>query len=338
MARPLLFLEIDGVLNPVLPTPGFLPYDILEYTVLLATGSHSAWLRELSGVYDLVWATTWEHDANKHIAPRLGLPPLPVVEFSAYRPRPDDPRLPAAETFPGRKWAPILRYSAGRPFAWIDDVIPDGLVRRARFRRDRLLLPVDPAHGLDRGHVERLLRHPPAAAAKRKSDTSSVLNVGAPALTFRTTRPYTRRSGRMAEVSAQARIAAPAEKVWAKLTDFSSHTEWSTTHTGYPKGGPEPLAAGAAYQENMKLMGFPAEVSWTVETLDSGRQFGITGKGPMAVDLRTQYTLTPDGDATELRIDGSFNGAAVALMAGKLKDSATAALNESLRKLAALLE
>jgi len=61
--------------------------------VPLTTGSHSAWLRELSGVYDLIWATTWEHDANKHIAPRLGLPPLPVVEFSAYRPRPDDPRL-----------------------------------------------------------------------------------------------------------------------------------------------------------------------------------------------------------------------------------------------------
>ncbi len=30
-------------------------------------------------------------------------------------------------------------------------------------------------------------------------------------------------------------------------------------------------------------------------------------------------------------------GAAVSLMAGKLKDSATAALNESLRKLAALM-
>jgi hypothetical protein len=58
----------------------------------------------------------------------------------------------------------------------------------------------------------------------------------------------------------------------------------------------------------------------------------------MGVDLLTRYTLTPDGDATEVRIDGSFTGAAVSLMAGKLKDSATAALNESLRKLAGLLE
>jgi hypothetical protein len=46
----------------------------------------------------------------------------------------------------------------------------------------------------------------------------------------------------------------------------------------------------------------------------------------------------PNGDATQLRIDGSFNGAAVALMAGKLRDSATAALEESLRKFARLVE
>lgn len=142
----------------------------------------------------------------------------------------------------------------------------------------------------------------------------------------------------MAEVTAQALVAAPVEKVWDRLTDFSSHTEWSTTHTGYPKGGPSPLEAGATYQENMKLMGFPAEVTWTVAELDPGRGFTITGKGPMAVELLTRYTLTPEGDATVLRIDGSFTGAAVSLMAGKLRDSATAALEESLRRFAALVE
>jgi hypothetical protein len=57
----------------------------------------------------------------------------------------------------------------------------------------------------------------------------------------------------------------------------------------------------------------------------------------MAVTVATRYTLTPDGDATSVRIDGEFTGAAVSLMAGKLKDSATAALSESLRKLAGLV-
>ncbi|MCC5474070.1 SRPBCC family protein [Streptomyces sp. NPDC059680] len=141
----------------------------------------------------------------------------------------------------------------------------------------------------------------------------------------------------MAEVSAEARIQAPAEKVWAQLTDWSSYGEWNATHTSFPKGGPESLAVGGTFQENMKLMGFPAEVDWTIEELEPARVFAIRGKGPMAVTVATRYTLTPDGEATSVRIDGEFTGAAVSLMAGKLKDSATAALNESLRKLAGLV-
>jgi hypothetical protein len=57
----------------------------------------------------------------------------------------------------------------------------------------------------------------------------------------------------------------------------------------------------------------------------------------MGVTVATRYTLTPDGDATTVRIDGEFTGATVSLMAGRLKDSATAALNESLRKLDGLV-
>ncbi|MEU1404391.1 SRPBCC family protein [Streptomyces sp. NPDC005728] len=142
----------------------------------------------------------------------------------------------------------------------------------------------------------------------------------------------------MAEVSAEAHIQAPAEKVWTQLTDWSAYGEWNATHTSFPKGGPETLAVGGTFQENMKLMGFPAEVDWTIEELEPARVFAIRGKGPMAVTVATRYTLTPDGEATTVRIDGEFTGAAVSLMAGKLKDSATAALNESLRKLGGLVD
>lgn len=142
----------------------------------------------------------------------------------------------------------------------------------------------------------------------------------------------------MAEVSAEARIEAPAEKVWAQLTDWSSWSQWNATHTSFPGGGPAALEVGGTFQENMKLMGFPAEVEWTIEELERHEVLAIRGKGPMAVTVATRYTLTPEGDsATTVRIDGEFTGAAVSLMAGKLKDSATAALNESLRKLAGLV-
>ncbi|MGY0487888.1 type II toxin-antitoxin system Rv0910 family toxin [Streptomyces sp. WG-D5] len=141
----------------------------------------------------------------------------------------------------------------------------------------------------------------------------------------------------MAEVSAEARMEAPAEKVWAQLTDFSSYGEWNATHTDFPKGGPASLEVGGQFEENMKLMGFPAEVTWSIEELETARTFAIRGKGPMGVNLFMHYSLTPAGDATTARIRGEFTGAAVSLMAGKLKDSATAALDESLRKLNGLV-
>ncbi|GAA2691887.1 type II toxin-antitoxin system Rv0910 family toxin [Streptomyces lunalinharesii] len=137
----------------------------------------------------------------------------------------------------------------------------------------------------------------------------------------------------MADVTAQARIEAPAEKVWDHLTDFDSYGQWNATHTAFP----HPLRAGATYEENMKLMGFPAEVSWTVEELEPGRLLAVQGKGPMGVHLAMRYQLTPDDGATTVRIDGTFTGAAVSLMAAKLKDSASTALEESLRKLAGLV-
>ncbi|MFJ7159377.1 SRPBCC family protein [Streptomyces sp. NPDC101118] len=141
----------------------------------------------------------------------------------------------------------------------------------------------------------------------------------------------------MAEVTAESRIEAPAAKVWSQLLDWDAYGQWSQTHTNFPKGGPENLAVGSTFEENMKMMGFPAEVLWTVEALEDGRVLAIKGKGPMGVVVGTRYTLIPDGDATTVRIDGEFTGAAVSLMAGKLKDSATAALTESLRKLGTLV-
>ncbi|MGW6688779.1 type II toxin-antitoxin system Rv0910 family toxin [Streptomyces sp. NPDC054961] len=141
----------------------------------------------------------------------------------------------------------------------------------------------------------------------------------------------------MAEVTAESRIEASAAKLWSQLTDWDAYGQWSMTHTNFPKGGPETLAIGSTFTENMKMMGFPAEILWTVSELEEERVIAITGKGPMGVAVLTRYTLIPDGEATTVRIDGEFSGAAVSLMAGKLKDSATAALNESLRKLAGVV-
>ncbi|MFE9426855.1 HAD domain-containing protein [Kitasatospora sp. NPDC006697] len=162
--RPLLYLDVDGVLNPVQPVPvdDFAAHELAGYRVWLSA-RHGEWLAELAEVYEICWATTWQDEANRLIAPLLGLGPLPVVRVVGYRRQPGDPRIRLMELISGAKWAPLLRYAEGRPFAWVDDVIPPRLVRNSLLRRDRLLLPVDARFGLQRHHVEQLLARPPRA-------------------------------------------------------------------------------------------------------------------------------------------------------------------------------
>ncbi|GGL39797.1 hypothetical protein GCM10011588_63250 [Nocardia jinanensis] len=78
--RPLLFLDVDGPILPFGEHPQSSPRTV-------TSGSRFSRLspgvgRQLATLpCDLVWATTWEDEANSEIAPRLGLPRLPVVHW-----------------------------------------------------------------------------------------------------------------------------------------------------------------------------------------------------------------------------------------------------------------
>ncbi|GIF63419.1 hypothetical protein Ais01nite_14540 [Asanoa ishikariensis] len=142
--RPLVFVDVDG---PLIPFKARLSVrrrsdDAASGNPILERLDPADGRRLLALGCPLVWATTWMGDANEVVAPRLGLPTLPVVEW------PDEDEEPPH----GLHWktAFLSKWAGARPFVWIDDEVAD-VDRRwvaAHHPVPALLHRVDPYVGL----------------------------------------------------------------------------------------------------------------------------------------------------------------------------------------------
>jgi hypothetical protein len=143
--RPLLFLDIDGTLLPFGGNTQREPPATADAHIE-RLDSHAG-VRLSALPCELVWATTWEDEANTEIAPRLGLPPLPVVHWPE----------PSAEHDHEDRWfglhwktRTLVEWAHGRPFIWVDDEITDADREwvPAHHRGRALLHQVEPSRGL----------------------------------------------------------------------------------------------------------------------------------------------------------------------------------------------
>ncbi|QNE78395.1 hypothetical protein F0344_30700 [Streptomyces finlayi] len=161
--KPLLLIDIDGPLNPYLAlsrpgTPDGYHMHLMRPSgwtegpalpVLLSPG-HGGALLALAERYELAWASTWMAEANEWIAPPLGLPPLPYIEWPTL--------LGSAPDGVYWKTRHVVDYAAGRPFAWIDDEITerDRTWVAAHHPSRWMLRRIDPWTGLEEADFDAL--------------------------------------------------------------------------------------------------------------------------------------------------------------------------------------
>ncbi|MGW1534260.1 hypothetical protein [Streptomyces aureus] len=158
MSRPLLYLDVDGPLNPYAAKPERRPEGYTTIRVALRPGRPlRVWLHPDHGRallaldYELCWATSWMDAANRWIAPVIGLPELPWVDFTGalFNERPD-----------GVHWKTerIVTHAGGRPFAWVDDELSpaDDAFVTTHHPAPALLHHVNPRLGLREPDFEAL--------------------------------------------------------------------------------------------------------------------------------------------------------------------------------------
>jgi|SRR6476646_831306 len=165
MGKPLLLLDVDGPLNVWAASNSKTPkgYRTHRMSPRGWTGpplkvrlwpAHGPMLLDFAETHsvELVWATTWEDQANTMIGPEIGLPELPVIDFGGQQPG----RLH------GWKYPDVSAYAHDRALAWFDDDFgaPEYAEAQARFLRWRaghaatLLHHVDPTVGITQADLD----------------------------------------------------------------------------------------------------------------------------------------------------------------------------------------
>jgi len=159
--KPLLLLDVDGVCCPFGSGEGA-PTDLERVATggsgVLLSPATGPFLRELGSLFELCWASGWEHEANVRVCPLLGLPPLPVIVFADWMDSADlDDESEVECTW---KLPAVTRVVGSRALAWIDDELAadafSWAAERTAAGSPTLLVKTVPHVGLTGAQVEQL--------------------------------------------------------------------------------------------------------------------------------------------------------------------------------------
>ena len=155
-ARPLLLVDIDGVISLFSFEPGALPegsFHSIDGIPHFLSSSAAEHLLAMSTMFELVWASGWEEKANEYLPHLLGVPALPHLGF-------ERPKQATRRTSAHWKLDAIDAYAGGsRPLAWIDDAFNTACHEWAQAREaPTLLVETSPASGFTRRQTEILER------------------------------------------------------------------------------------------------------------------------------------------------------------------------------------
>ncbi len=141
----------------------------------------------------------------------------------------------------------------------------------------------------------------------------------------------------MPTVSSSAELAVAPDRVWALVSDFSRYGEWNVAHTAFPDGPPE-LTTGTTYREDLRIMGMPGQVRWTIAEFDAPKLLRLNGTGPMGVTLEQVLSISATAAGATVNLETSFDGGPIAGPIGAaVAQAGQRAATESLQKLSGLM-
>ncbi len=138
-------------------------------------------------------------------------------------------------------------------------------------------------------------------------------------------------------VTATAETTAGAVQISSMLQDLSRLPDWLTMHAGWRGAPPTGAVAGVTFTEQVKIMGIPADVSWTVVEADDAHVV-LRGEGPMGLSLCNRFSVETTAAGARLRVDAGMSGDPVrGPMGGSVARAVQEEMEASLAKLVGLL-